>query len=86
MSMTVAWPGGKFVTDVPGESPSFSPNKVGVLVFVTVDPARTLYSDAVANGTVGTMAAFAVPPPVRRTATAVTVNAVKAAPTRARAP
>jgi hypothetical protein len=47
-------PGGNPVTEVPGLSPRSPPEiVVGLLVFVTVLPARTLKFPAVSNGTAG---------------------------------
>ena len=65
---------------LPGCTPRLRFMVVGP-VFVTVAPPRTLYSPAVPRLTVGTIAAFAVPPE-RATAAVERVHASRAAPKR----
>jgi hypothetical protein len=52
-------PGGKPVTEDPGERPKLSLRTDGP-VLVTVEPANTEYASAVERGTVGTSAADAI--------------------------
>ena len=65
-------PGGKPVTEDPGERPKLSLRMDGP-VLVTVEPARTEYASAVDSGTVGTSAADA---PAKGTKTAA-IDATK---------